>query len=131
MKRKLKSASTNPSPLWGEGLGWGVQERTNPPSAKTKGLLKQTQVFASSPQGGKSFKWLGFAFLITLAACDQIEWPHVWGPDEVPQTVRDEPRDVPAPPLVPDDTPYPLVGAVPSKPKTFTPQSTIDLTKEM
>jgi ADP-heptose:LPS heptosyltransferase len=25
----------------------------NPPSAKTKGLLKQTQVFASSPQGGK------------------------------------------------------------------------------
>src|ERR1700733_9212514 len=68
-----------------------------------------------------------------LAACDainNIQWPHVYGPNEVPADVLNEPRPITVPPPVPEDATYPRLGDVPSKPKNFTPQPQIDQTKQ-
>lgn len=75
------------------------------------------------------------AFIITacvgfLAACDNIHWPHVYGPDEVPADVRDAPRPIPTAQHAPEGTPFPRLGDVPSHPKDFTPDATIDQTKQ-
>jgi len=67
---------------------------------------------------------------LALAGCDSINWPHIYGPDEIPQSVRDEPRAVPSPPPEPSDESYPRLGDVPSKPKDFTPAAEIDQTKQ-
>jgi hypothetical protein len=70
------------------------------------------------------------AITLLLAGCGSVEWPHVYGPDEVPQSVRNEPRPVPPAPPVPPDATYPLLGNVPTHPKDFTPPATINQTKQ-
>ena len=69
--------------------------------------------------------------LLALASCSDrdVKLPHVFSGNEVPPEVMSEPRTVPVPTSEPDRTSWPLVGTVPSKPKDFTPQSTIDATK--
>jgi len=76
-----------------------------------------------------SFCWWGL-LAMSLTGCDRINWPHIYGPDEVPQSVRDADRPVPSMQPTPTDTAYPRVGDVPSHPKTFSSQSDIDKTKQ-
>lgn len=70
------------------------------------------------------------ACLAILGACDKVNWPHVYGPDEVPQSVRDAPRPIESPPPAGPDAPFPRLGDVPSHPKNFTPPAEIDKTKQ-
>jgi hypothetical protein len=67
--------------------------------------------------------------VLALTACDSIKWPHVYGPDEVPQEVKDAPRKVNLPPPTEADETYPRLGDVPSRPKDFASPSAIDKTK--
>ncbi len=65
---------------------------------------------------------------LALGGCgiDEIKLPKVYG-DEVPAEVLNAPRVVPSPPAAAKGKDvWPLVGAVPSKPKDFTPQPVID-----
>jgi len=65
-----------------------------------------------------------------LAACEKFAWPHVYGPNEVPASIQNEPRPfADVTPVVPGQD-YPLLGNVPSKPKNFTPAPVIDKTKQ-
>lgn len=68
--------------------------------------------------------------LLSLAACgdDDVKIPKVFG-SEVPPEVLAEPRPVPALPPQIDNKDWPLLGAVPARPKDFTPQPTIDAAK--
>ena len=69
--------------------------------------------------------------LLALTSCSDsdVKLPHVFSGNEVPPEVMSEPRAVPVPAAEPDRTSWPLVGTVPSKPRDFTPQPTIDATK--
>ncbi len=70
------------------------------------------------------------ALCLGLGACDRINWPRVYGPDEVPQAVRDEPRAIETLPPVSKDETYIRLGEVPSKPKDFSSPTTINKTKQ-
>lgn len=67
--------------------------------------------------------------LAGLAACDEIEQdlapPKIFG-IEVPDEVLNAPRPVPKPVRDADDGQWPLVGAVPPRPKNFMSQQDID-----
>ncbi|MDE2029594.1 MAG: hypothetical protein KGI97_03415 [Alphaproteobacteria bacterium] len=74
-------------------------------------------------------KRIGCASLIVvlmLAGCDSLGLPNIFASDQVPQTVKDQPRAVSAPPPLGDNTPWPRLGDVPFKPMDFTPLATSD-----
>ncbi len=70
--------------------------------------------------------------MASLAACQDlgIRTPKVFNGIEVPDDTLNEPRVVPVPPPPPEQRVYPRLGDVPSKPKDFTPQPTINATKQ-
>jgi hypothetical protein len=68
--------------------------------------------------------------VLSLASCGDARLPKVFGGSEVPSEVLNEPRAVPAPPPQTGPTVWPRLGDVPSKPKDFTPQLTIDAAKQ-
>jgi hypothetical protein len=73
------------------------------------------------------------AAMLALNACDsfeKIDWPHVYGPNEVPESVVSEPRAVATLPPLPHDTTYPRLGDVPLRPKNFSTPAMIDQTKQ-
>jgi hypothetical protein len=66
-------------------------------------------------------------FLLALASCSdsEIKLPKVFGGSEVPQEVLDEPRVVPVPSPQNQAT-WPRLGDVPTMPRDFSPQPTIN-----
>lgn len=70
------------------------------------------------------------AFLLPLAACGDtdVKLPKVFG-TEVPREILDAPRAVPSPPPEEGNPVWPLPGAVPQRPRDFTPQPTINAAK--
>jgi hypothetical protein len=69
--------------------------------------------------------------LLGLASCSDtdVKVPKVFGGSEVPPEVLNEPRVVPVPPPAPEQRVWPLLGDVPSRPRDFTPQPTINAAK--
>ncbi|MDX2027799.1 MAG: hypothetical protein SFW62_04115 [Alphaproteobacteria bacterium] len=70
--------------------------------------------------------WAGI-FLILLGGCDG---PHIFDGNEVPLELRTAPRVVTTPsPEEIENTSWPRLGDVPSKPKNFTAQPLVDQTR--
>jgi hypothetical protein len=72
--------------------------------------------------------------LLGLAACDNIQWPHVFNGNEVPQSVVDEPSPVemPPPPPAGGNTRWLRLGDVPSRPTDFmSPQISDQIKQDM
>ena len=84
----------------------------------------------SSPSASVFFV-ISLMSVFLLAACGEtdIKLPKVFGDSEVPSEVLNAPRVVPAPPQATEARTWPRLGDVPSRPKDFTPQATIDAAK--
>lgn len=73
-----------------------------------------------------SVRCLAGIVLLALAACSDsdIKLPKLYG-DEIPPEVLHAPRKVPVPAKTAAQSEWPLLGAVPARPKDFTPQPVI------
>src|SRR5262249_53286283 len=65
-----------------------------------------------------------------FAACSNVKRPHVYGPDEVSEKVREGPPPNISQPPPPPHTAYPPPGDVPSHPKDFSTDQQIDQGKQ-
>jgi len=73
---------------------------------------------------------LGWLFL-TLAGCESMDLPHVFGDNEVPADVKSQPRLVTSvSPDVVNSMSWQRLGDVPNAPKDFTSQALISQTMQ-
>ena len=74
--------------------------------------------------GASSIVSLLCFFLLT--GCENFYVPNVFGDDEVPDEVKEQPRFIEIPASEEDDKAWPRLGDVPFKPKDFSPQTTYE-----